>query len=158
MLDARRVPNPEPAGDETVPEVSVTIPCLNEADTLAVCIEKAQQSLRDHHIAAEIIVADNGSTDGSQAIAARMGAVVVTVQEKGYGSALMGGIAAARGRYVIMGDADSSYDFGDIPKFLEQLRAGADLVGRVKAIGINNLEVIEADRFFFCNLFATGRR
>ena len=128
MLDARRLPNPEPARDETVPEVSVTIPCLNEADTLAICIEKAQQSLRDHNIVAEIIVADNGSTDGSQAIAARMGAVVVSVQEKGYGSALMGGIAVARGEFIIMGDADDSYDFREIPKFVEKLRQGFDLV------------------------------
>jgi glycosyltransferase involved in cell wall biosynthesis len=107
-------------------EVSVVMPCLNEADTLAICIEKAQRAL--HDVDAEIIVADNGSTDGSQEIAESMGARVVPVEEKGYGSALMGGIAAAQGRYVIMGDADDSYDFLEIPKLLGKLREGNDLV------------------------------
>jgi glycosyltransferase involved in cell wall biosynthesis len=87
-----------------------------------------QETIRAHQIDAEIIVADNGSTDGSQDIAASLGARIAPVATKGYGNALMGGIAAARGRYIIMGDADGSYDFGDIPRFLEQLRAGADLV------------------------------
>ena len=109
-------------------EVSVVMPCLNEADTLATCIEKAQRALREHGIAGEIIVADNGSTDGSPVIARTMGARVVHVEAKGYGNALMGGIAAARGQYVIMGDADDSYDFGEIPRFVEKLRAGFDLV------------------------------
>jgi glycosyltransferase involved in cell wall biosynthesis len=109
-------------------EVSVIMPCLNEADTLASCIEKAQRALRDHRIAGEVIVADNGSTDGSQAIAERLGARVVHVRERGYGSALMGGIQHARGRYVIMGDADDSYDFLEIPRFVEKLREGHDLV------------------------------
>src|ERR671913_46860 len=83
-------------------EVSVIMPCLNEADTLATCIDKAQRALRDHRISGEVIVADNGSTDGSQAIAERLGARVVHVRERGYGSALMGGIEQARGRYIIM--------------------------------------------------------
>lgn len=109
-------------------ELSVVMPCLNEADTLAACIEKAQCALSTFNIAGEIIVADNGSSDGSQAIAARLGARVVQVNEKGYGNALMGGIAAARGKYIIMGDADDSYDFLEVPKFLEQLRQGYDLV------------------------------
>jgi glycosyltransferase involved in cell wall biosynthesis len=109
-------------------EVSVVMPCLNEADTLAICIEKAQRALRDHRIAGEIIVADNGSTDGSTAIAERMGARVVHVRERGYGSALMGGIQEARGRFIIMGDADDSYDFLEIPRFVEKLREGHDLV------------------------------
>lgn len=109
-------------------ELSVVMPCLNEADTLATCIEKAQQALRDHGIAGEIIVADNGSTDGSQEIARGLGARVVPVAARGYGNALMGGIAAARGRYVIMGDADDSYDFRAIPAFLAQLRKGFELV------------------------------
>lgn len=109
-------------------ELSVVMPCLNEADTLATCIEKAQCALSTFNIAGEIIVADNGSSDGSQAIAARLGARVVQVNEKGYGNALMGGIAAARGKYIIMGDADDSYDFLEVPKFLEQLRQGYDLV------------------------------
>jgi glycosyltransferase involved in cell wall biosynthesis len=110
------------------PELSVVLPCLNEARTLAACIAQIQQTALGHGIAAEIIVADNGSTDGSAEIATALGARVVRVAAKGYGSALMGGIAAAHGRYVIMGDADCSYDFGDIPKFLDRLRAGAELV------------------------------
>jgi glycosyltransferase involved in cell wall biosynthesis len=109
-------------------EVSVVIPCLNEADTLAVCIETAQRALRESGIAGEIVVADNGSTDGSQEIARRLGARLVDVPRRGYGSALMGGIAAARGEYVIMGDADASYDFAEIPNFIERLREGYDLV------------------------------
>ena len=110
------------------PEVSVVMPCLNEADTLEICIQKAQRALQEHSIHGEIIVADNGSTDGSQKIAERMGARVIDVPEKGYGSALQGGIAAARGKYVIMGDADDSYDFLEIPKFVSKLREGYDLV------------------------------
>ncbi len=114
------------AGGE--PELSVVLPCLNEARTLPACIAQIQRALGAHGIQAEIIVADNGSTDRSPEIAAELGARVAPVPDRGYGSALMGGIAAARGRYVIMGDADASYDFGDIPKFLDELRAGADLV------------------------------
>jgi glycosyltransferase involved in cell wall biosynthesis len=110
------------------PEVSVVMPCLNEADTLETCLTKAQRSLCEHKIAGEIIVADNGSVDGSQAIATGMGARVIHVESKGYGNALMGGIAAARGKFVIMGDADDSYDFLEIPLFVEKLRAGFDLV------------------------------
>jgi glycosyltransferase involved in cell wall biosynthesis len=109
-------------------EVSVVIPCLNEADTLEACIMKAQQALDEHHISGEIIVADNGSTDGSQAIATRMGARLVHVEAKGYGNALMGGIAAARGRFVIMGDADDSYDFLQLSLFVDKLCEGFDLV------------------------------
>ncbi len=109
-------------------EVSVVMPCLNEAQTVGTCIAKAQQAFRDANIRGEIIVADNGSTDGSQEIAVRLGARVVPVKARGYGNALMGGIAAAAGRYVIMGDADESYDFSDIPRFLQELRAGDDLV------------------------------
>jgi len=112
---------------ETV-EVSVVMPCLNEAETLETCIVKAQRALREANIAGEVVVADNGSTDGSLEIAERLGARVVNVRAKGYGSALMGGIASARGKYVVMGDADDSYDFGHIPRFVEHLRAGADLV------------------------------
>ncbi len=109
-------------------ELSVVMPCLNEADTLEVCIEKALRALREHQISGEVIVADNGSTDGSQEIARRCGARVMDVAEKGYGNALMGGIAAARGTFVLMGDADDSYDFLEIPKFVEKLREGFDLV------------------------------
>ncbi len=109
-------------------EVSVVIPCLNEEDTLAICIEKARQALREHHITGEIVVADNGSTDLSRAIAERQGARIIMVKEPGYGSALMGGIAVATGRFVIMADADDSYDFLEIPKIIEKLREGFDLV------------------------------
>jgi glycosyltransferase involved in cell wall biosynthesis len=108
-------------------EVSVVMPCLNEADTLATCIAKAQRALREHGIDGEIIVADNGSTDGSQDIARRLGARVIEVAARGYGNALREGIAAARGTFVIMGDADDSYDFLELPKFVEKLRAGWDL-------------------------------
>jgi glycosyltransferase involved in cell wall biosynthesis len=116
------------ADDETEMELSVVMPCLNEADTLAICIEKAQRAMRDRGIAGEVVVADNGSTDGSQEIALRLGARVVNVEAKGYGNALMGGITAARGKYVIMGDADDSYDFLEVPRFVEKLRQGFDLV------------------------------
>lgn len=109
-------------------EVSIVMPCLNEADTIAVCVSKAMTALREARIDGEVIVADNGSTDGSQTIADKLGARVVNVQARGYGNALMGGIAAARGRYVIMGDADDSYDFLEIPKFVQKLREGYDLV------------------------------
>ena len=109
-------------------ELSVVMPCLNEADTIEVCIRKAKEAMALAGIRGEIVVADNGSTDGSQAIAHRLGARVVPVAVKGYGSALMGGIAASQGRFVIMGDADDSYDFREIPRFVEKLRGGADLV------------------------------
>ena len=110
------------------PEVSIVMPCLNEADTLAACIEKARRALRDNGIAGEIIVADNGSKDASREIAERLGARVVDVTAPGYGSALMGGISEARGRFIIMGDADDSYDFLEIPRFLSLLREGYALV------------------------------
>jgi len=109
-------------------EVSIVMPCLNEADTLAVCIEKAGRAMSEHNIAGEIIIADNGSTDGSQQIAGGLEARVIDVESKGYGHALMGGIDAARGKYVIMGDSDDSYDFLDIPRFVEKLREGYDIV------------------------------
>lgn len=109
-------------------ELSIVMPCLNEAETLATCIKKAQWYLKEHKLSGEIIVADNGSTDGSQDIAAQMGVRVIPIKEKGYGSALQGGIAAARGQYIIMGDADDSYDFTKLTPFLEKLRAGCDLV------------------------------
>ncbi|TFD82666.1 glycosyltransferase family 2 protein [Cryobacterium fucosi] len=109
-------------------ELSILMPCLNEAETLAVCIDKAQDYLRRSGIAGEVLIADNGSTDGSQEIAEAHGARVVAVAEKGYGSALIGGIEAARGAYVIMGDADDSYDFSSLDGFVERLRAGDELV------------------------------
>src|SRR6185369_11593270 len=110
------------------PEVSIVMPCLNEAETLGICIEKAQRWLDDNGVVGEVIVADNGSTDGSQRIAEAIGARVVQVEMKGYGNALMGGIAAARGEYIVMGDADDSYDFTDLQPFIEKLREGYDLV------------------------------
>jgi len=109
-------------------EISVVMPCLNEADTLEACIIKAQRALAENMIAGEIIVADNGSTDESPTIATRLGVRLVPVAAKGYGNALMGGIAAARGKFVVMGDADESYDFLEIPQFVAKLREGFDLV------------------------------
>lgn len=108
--------------------VSIVMPCLNEAETLPACIRKAQSFLHKNRIAGKIIVADNGSTDGSQAIARELGARVVHVNERGYGSALQGGFEAAQSQYIIMGDADDSYDFSDLAKFLDALEDGYDLV------------------------------
>src|SRR6202022_3459432 len=102
-------------------------PCLNESRTLGTCIAKAQAAIEAYGLRAEIIVADNGSTDASEEIARRGGARVVHVAAKGYGAALMAGIEAARGEFVIMGDADDSYDFGQIYPFVEKLREGWDL-------------------------------
>lgn len=112
----------------TTIEVSIVIPCLNEAETIQTVITKALTSLRQANISGEVIVADNGSTDGSQALAEGCGARVVPVPQRGYGAALIGGINAALGTYVIMGDADDSYDFTAIQPFVEKLRAGYDLV------------------------------
>ncbi|MBP0437498.1 glycosyltransferase family 2 protein [Tianweitania sediminis] len=109
-------------------ELTILMPCLNEAETLALCIRKAKAFLRASDVAGEVLIADNGSTDGSQEIAAAEGARVVPVAEKGYGAALIGGIGAAHGRFVIMGDADDSYDFSALDVFLQSLRAGNDLV------------------------------
>jgi glycosyltransferase involved in cell wall biosynthesis len=109
-------------------ELSIIMPCLNEAETLAVCIQKALKGLQSAGCKGEIVVADNGSTDGSQEIVRRYGARVVPVQAKGYGNALRGGIATSQGRFIIMGDADDSYDFSQIDPFVERLRAGTDLV------------------------------
>lgn len=104
------------------------MPCLNEADTLEICVRKAVKALAEANIAGEVIVADNGSTDGSQEIGTRAGARVVPVAAKGYGNALRGGIAAARGKFIIMGDADDSYDFLEAPKFVSKWREGFELV------------------------------
>jgi len=109
-------------------ELSIVMPCLNESETLAVCIDKAQQFFADSGVAGEVIIADNGSTDGSQAIATRLGARVVDVPRRGYGAAIAAGIEAARGRFVAMGDSDDSYDFLGLMPFVVKLRDGADLV------------------------------
>jgi glycosyltransferase involved in cell wall biosynthesis len=109
-------------------EMTVVLPCLNEAETIAVCIDKALITLRENGIDGEVVVADNGSTDGSQAIAIAHGARVVEVPVQGYGAAIDAGILAARGKYVLMADSDDSYDFAHIPRYLEQLRKGAELV------------------------------
>jgi glycosyltransferase involved in cell wall biosynthesis len=114
--------------ESVAPELTVVMPCLNEARTIGICIQKAQASFERLDIAGEVVVADNGSTDGSQEIAEELGARVVPVTRRGYGSALTGGIAAARGRWVIMGDADDSYDFADLEPFVRRLREGYDLV------------------------------
>lgn len=110
------------------PELSIVMPCLNEAETLAICIKKAHSFFEKHQVHGEVVIADNGSTDGSQAIAEKLNARIVPVPEKGYGSALRGGINAASGKYIIMGDADDSYDFASLELFLEKLREGNDLV------------------------------
>jgi hypothetical protein len=109
-------------------ELTILIPCLNEAETVAVCVRKAQSFLERTGVEGEVLVADNGSTDGSQDLARNAGARIVLVDEKGYGSALLGGIRAAQGRFVIMGDADDSYDFSQLDSFVESLRAGNNLV------------------------------
>ena len=108
-------------------EVSLVIPCLNEAETLAACLEKAKAGLRACETRTEIIVADNGSVDDSVRIAEANGAIIVNVAERGYGNALIGGIARARGKFIVMGDADASHDLTEIPKFVQELRTGTDL-------------------------------
>ena len=121
-------PAHDPNHESQACEVSIVMPCLNEADTLEICIRKVQRAFREHQIAGEVIVADNGSTDGSQEIARRVGARLVSVPQKGYGSCLLGGIDSARGKYVVMADADDSYDFLEMPKFVKALSQGYDLV------------------------------
>ena len=124
------------------------MPCLNEAETLNVCIEKANYYLNNSGVLGEIIVADNGSNDGSQLIAERNGAIVVNVLEKGYGNALMGAFIASKGKYVIMGDADDSYDFTQLNPFMEKLREGYDLV-----VGNRFAGVIHPDAMPFMNKY-----
>ncbi len=114
---------------ETEPlELTILMPCLDEAETIAICVEKARAFLWRTQINGEVLIADNGSTDGSQQIARERGARVIPVKQRGYGAALIAGIRAARGRYVIMGDADDSYDFANLDAFVEKLRAGCDVV------------------------------
>jgi glycosyltransferase involved in cell wall biosynthesis len=108
--------------------VTIVMPCLNEAESLEPCIRKATQAIADLGIEGEVLIADNGSTDGSIELAESLGARVVHVKARGYGSALKGGFAAARGKYILMGDADGSYDFAHLPRFVEKLDEGYDLV------------------------------
>ncbi len=109
-------------------ELTILMPCLNEAETIEVCVRKARGFIEQSGVQGEVLIADNGSTDGSQALATAAGARVVQVPERGYGAALLGGIRAASGRYVVMGDADDSYDFSRLGPYMEKLRSGADLV------------------------------
>lgn len=109
-------------------ELTIVMPCLNEAETIGVCVKKAKAFLAAHGLSGEVLIADNGSTDGSQQIANALGARIVHVPARGYGAALIGGIEAAKGKFIAMGDADDSYDFGGLMPFVEQLRDGADLV------------------------------
>ena len=117
-----------PINDCLIVRYSAVMPCLDEAETLAACILEARSALDIEDWSGEIVISDNGSTDGSQEIARQSGARVVEVAERGYGAALQGGIAAARGEFIVMGDADGSYNFGDIPKFVAKLEEGYDLV------------------------------
>ena len=109
-------------------DVSVVIPCLNEANSLGTCIEKAQTALKNAGLRGEVVVGDNGSTDESIEIAEKLGARVVRVPQRGYGAALKAGIRAARGAFIVMGDADDSYDFGEVPRFVEEWRKGNEVV------------------------------
>lgn len=109
-------------------ELTILMPCLNEAETIEICVTKAMNFLKNNGVVGEVLIADNGSADGSQDIARSVGARVVDISERGYGSALNGGCAVALGKYVIMGDADDSYDFSALAPFVERLRAGDDLV------------------------------
>ncbi|MEC8473401.1 MAG: glycosyltransferase [Planctomycetota bacterium] len=110
------------------PELSVVMPCLDEEDTIGICVEKANKAMKEANIDGEVIVADNGSQDESRKIATSLGARVIDVPDRGYGAALMGGIEAAHGEFILMGDCDDSYDFLEIPKFASELRKGFDLV------------------------------
>src|SRR5271165_3589002 len=122
MLEAAEPVASASPGPEEGMELSILMPCLNEAETLAVCIRKAMRFLGTAQVRGEVLIADNGSSDDSRAIAAAEGARVVTIETRGYGAALLGGIAAARGRFVIMGDADDSYEFANLMPFLDKLR------------------------------------
>jgi len=124
--------------------VSVVIPCLNEANSIGICVSKATEAFRTAGLRGEVVVADNGSTDGSIDIAEKRGARVVRVEARGYGSALRAGIAAARGAFIVMGDADDSYDFSEVPRFVDKWRQGNDVVmgnrfrGEIKRAAVTN--------------------
>jgi len=126
-LDQTEIPATLPV-TETPLLVSVVIPCLNEAENIVECVERALRTIEDNAIPGEVLVVDNGSTDGSDELAAGAGARVVHEPRRGYGSAYLAGFAAARGSYILMADADLTYDFGDLPRFLEKLEDGAEMV------------------------------
>jgi glycosyltransferase involved in cell wall biosynthesis len=109
-------------------ELTILMPCLNESETLGICINGAKSWISREGISAEILVADNGSTDGSQKIALELGARVIDAPNPGYGAALYAGVIGARGKYIIMGDSDDSYNFSELTPFLRELRRGSDLV------------------------------
>lgn len=123
VISASSLSGPTQPAEDPI-ELSVIMPCLNEEETVGICIRSALEVLRDHGIGGEVVIADNGSTDRSIEIAEAEGARVVRIEKKGYGNALKGGIQAARGKYVLMADSDDSYDFGHIPRFLAELRGG----------------------------------
>ncbi len=118
----------ESLGDQDAYEVSVVMPCLNEEETIGECIRKAQQAFREHHLRGEVVVSDNGSQDRSVEISRQLGARVVFQNKKGYGNAYLKGIREARGRYIVMGDSDNTYDFSALLPFIEPLRQGYDMV------------------------------
>ena len=136
MVETKRAPSRQPqlttevvtsvAADPV--DVSVVIPCLNEANSIGICVEKAQKAFEEGKLRGEVVVADNGSTDGSVEIAQKFGARVIPVTQRGYGSALKAGIRAARGAFIVMGDADDSYDFGEVPRFVAEWRKGSEVV------------------------------
>lgn len=127
-MEALRTPRPLPAVELAEPLVSVVIPCLNEAASVGECVRDARRALDDSGLSGEVLVVDNGSSDGSAAIATEAGARVVRELRRGYGSAYATGFGEARGRFIVMADADMSYDLADIPRFVEELQAGADIV------------------------------
>src|ERR1700726_3914186 len=127
MIGSMRLRSIQTSESRTV-ELTILMPCLNEAETVATCVRKARGFLERRGIEGEVLVADNGSSDGSPDVAREAGARVVTVARKGYGSALRGGINAAGGRFVIMADADDSYDFSQLDAFVDRLRAGNTMV------------------------------
>src|SRR3974390_1304739 len=118
--------SPLPASSAEGVEVSVVIPCLNEVNSIAICVDKAIRAMREDGLRGEVVVGDNGSTDGSQEIAQRHGARLVICSERGYGAALRAAIGASRGQFIVMGDADDSYDFGEVPKFVHKGREGVE--------------------------------
>lgn len=131
-------------GPQTGIEVSIVMPCLNESESIAFCIEQAEAALRKHGLTGEIVISDNGSSDGSAEIAERMGAVVVHQPERGYGNAYLKGFACARGKYIVMADCDGTYDFEQLPRFLGLLREGYDMVTGDRTGGDTGADAIPA--------------